>query len=401
MRMMLASSSSNSATATKHSRRGSSLDGEILEVFDSQMFFISHRWLQPSLNPDEAHPDDESNSKLKAIINMVGPFQFFWIDFMCAPQRDPEAQFRAIQSLPFYVHCSARFSSLLVGDEGKEVYLDRLWCQAEIIASKLPLRLPHFQVSWLAAPLRGKFIFIEPDPEDAIKSQDPASPQMKVPATAVLASARLRNAKRKHSKNAINFAHIRDPSTCSITVPSDMEKILPLLKFSIGEYEALLDWDKTSTWNRRKTKTFGQGKYRIDDDPDCGTAVTTEKIRNLIKSLVRGVESIERRLALMQDLKRGPATIGYAAQPPDLHGVRRQQRLPVQESEATVAANETAEKNGELNFLVSGKTSKRFQTTTTSDLAVQKSAVEPTGGPRQRHVLIRNECGRTAKRPGS
>ena len=51
--------------------------GKEEQVFDTQMYFISHRWLSPSLNPEEAHPDDADNAKLRALCRIVEKKKFF------------------------------------------------------------------------------------------------------------------------------------------------------------------------------------------------------------------------------------------------------------------------------------------------------------------------------------
>jgi len=121
--------------------------------------FLSHRWLRPEIY----HPDDESSSKLKAVIEFgrwlewvitngkdvdfdqfpncyVGgkdgdpDFKgdekknvrlFFWIDFACVDQNPDQLAFY-INSLPLYIACC----NYMVCCETDE-YNDRAWCRLE------------------------------------------------------------------------------------------------------------------------------------------------------------------------------------------------------------------------------------------------------------------------------
>jgi len=249
-------------------------------IFDTDLYFMSHRWLSPSLNVDEAHPDDPDNSKLRALCRIVEKRKFFWFDFLCIPQRNPDLQLRAIQSLPFYTHCSARFRSLHYGAEGKDVYLSRLWCQAEIISSKLPVRMPHFNAQWLSGGLRGTMFDIRPFDGKGFHTPE------------------------AHRESPVSISLIQDLTDCQLTNPQDMRKILPLLNFAIKEFEELLAWDALDSGTRRKLRTFGAGIYRIDDDPMRAKmksgGVTTSDIRALISKLRAGVEGITKKLQLFE-----------------------------------------------------------------------------------------------------
>ena len=101
--------------------------GELKEISDEHLYFFSHRWMSPSLDPELAHPDDKHNTKLRAMKRIVGPKRYCWLDYMCVPQRNPVAQLRAIQSLPFYSHCAGRFTALVYGAQGKAEYLERMF----------------------------------------------------------------------------------------------------------------------------------------------------------------------------------------------------------------------------------------------------------------------------------
>ena len=249
-------------------------------VFDTQMYFISHRWSCPNMVPEEAHPDDAENSKLRALCRIVEKRNFMWFDYLCIPQRNPELQVLAIQSLPFYAHCSARFSALHNGEEGKDIYLSRLWCQTEIIASKIPIRLPNFNIQWIGAPFRGTLYDIRPFDRKGFHTPD------------------------ANRKSLLDIGMIRDPSTCQLTDPNDMIKLLPLLEFAIKEFEDFLEWDASSSAQRRKTRTFGSGIYRMDEDPGRkkieGGGIGTRDIIDLKCKLESGVDCIERSLCALK-----------------------------------------------------------------------------------------------------
>lgn len=78
--------------------------------------------------------------------------------------------------------------------------------QAEVIASKIPLRLPFFEAAWLHG--RGMFRDISADSSGSQGRLD-----------------------------KILITDIRDPATCSLTDPSDASKLKPLLEFAAKEIE--------------------------------------------------------------------------------------------------------------------------------------------------------------------
>jgi hypothetical protein len=155
--------------------------------------------------------------------------------------------------------------------------LSRLWCQAEIIASKLPLRLPHFNIQWIGQQIRGGMFDIRP-----FDGQGFHSPSA-------------------NRKSCVGLDSIIDPSTCNLTNPNDMRKILPLLLFAIKEFEEFLLWDASDAAYRCQTKTFGNGIHRMDDDP-CrkdlpSGGISSGDIREVLRKLKNGVDVIHRNLA--------------------------------------------------------------------------------------------------------
>lgn len=247
------------------------------EVSDTMVYFFSHRWMRPSLDAALAHPDDEGNTKLKAIKHIVSPSKYFWIDYMCIPQRDPRNQLRAIQSLPYYVHASARFTALVCGAKGKEEYLDRAWCQAELIASKLPLRMPYWEAAWWATPHDHTQILcctageedmtgfwrwsiiqtnFEKRPFPVWRSICLDSDHVLLETCRLHGRGMFRDISNESSGEArldpILVSDIRDPSQCRLTNPADAFKLVPLLLFAAGELEALTEWDASP--NRAASK---------------------------------------------------------------------------------------------------------------------------------------------------
>jgi hypothetical protein len=117
------------------------------QVSRKQLAFISHRWLSPSRNVDDAHPDDESNTKLRHIQKLLTHFphvSHVWLDFCCIPQKDAQAANRAISSLSYYVHCCEYFFAV-AGSMGEtedasdfNTYKKRGWCRTELLAARCP-----------------------------------------------------------------------------------------------------------------------------------------------------------------------------------------------------------------------------------------------------------------------
>lgn len=108
---------------------------EIVEVF-----MVSHRWLRPSLNPSESHPDSLTHEKASAINEFsqwrrtwvlknhgFEPEIFYWIDYSCIDQHHTA---EAVPLLPLWVACCERF--LRIETEG---YDERAWCRVEALLS--------------------------------------------------------------------------------------------------------------------------------------------------------------------------------------------------------------------------------------------------------------------------
>jgi len=77
--------------------------------------FISHRWLRPSLNPEEAHPDSVDGVKYQAILTAAHKLKasvkdknqiYIWIDYFSIDQDNAALKKAGIRSLPAYVENS-------------------------------------------------------------------------------------------------------------------------------------------------------------------------------------------------------------------------------------------------------------------------------------------------------
>ncbi|CAF3765457.1 unnamed protein product [Rotaria socialis] len=101
---------------------------------------VSHRWLRPRLNSNEAHLDSIDNQKVKVINEFIKwrrhlvtlihgfvPQIFYWIDFCCIDQYDIGP---AIPLLPLWVACCERFLRIETPD-----YSKRAWCRLEPLLS--------------------------------------------------------------------------------------------------------------------------------------------------------------------------------------------------------------------------------------------------------------------------
>ncbi|CAF1126061.1 unnamed protein product [Didymodactylos carnosus] len=154
-----------------------------------EIFMVSHRWLRPSLNPVEAHPDSVANEKARALNEFsrwrrtwvykqhgFSPEIFYWIDFCCIDQHN---MISAIPLLPLWVACCERFLRIETED-----YHERAWCRLEPLLSyvfqfadhhtviKLDFKCPRTglhcgteTMTTILDPREGKFT----DPSDMIK----------------------------------------------------------------------------------------------------------------------------------------------------------------------------------------------------------------------------------------
>ena len=206
-------------------------------VLGTEVTFISHRWLTPHRDPALAHPDDEANTKLRALKSFVTPKKYAWIDYLCVPQRKKRAKLRAIASLPYYCRCCERFTALVDGKAGRDEYLSRTWCQVELLMSKLPERLPQWRAAWMHT--RGRVW----DYSGESSGQERCS--------------------------ALLLDALRDLGDCALTVAADAAAIAPLLRFAERELSALLEFDAATRQERAARREFGGGETRIDEDREA------------------------------------------------------------------------------------------------------------------------------------
>lgn len=81
---------------------------------ESFFVFLSHRWFEPSLDPNIANPD-KRGLKFATVITAVekikdglkpGTTVYLWIDFFCIDQDDAELKIKGIRCLPAYIYNS-------------------------------------------------------------------------------------------------------------------------------------------------------------------------------------------------------------------------------------------------------------------------------------------------------
>ena len=107
---------------------------------DVEVFMVSHRWLRPSIDRAQAHPDGVGNEKAKTInefsfwrrkwvLNRHGfsPEIYYWIDYSCMDQSNSEG---AVPLLPLWIACCERFLSIETEDSS-----ERTWCRTESLLS--------------------------------------------------------------------------------------------------------------------------------------------------------------------------------------------------------------------------------------------------------------------------
>jgi hypothetical protein len=105
-----------------------------------EIFMVSHKWLRPSIDPEEAHPDTEDNAKAHAINEFSEwrrqwvsdrhgflPEIYYWIDYSCIDQDNTAS---AAPLLPLWVACCERFLRVETPD-----YDERAWCRLETMLS--------------------------------------------------------------------------------------------------------------------------------------------------------------------------------------------------------------------------------------------------------------------------
>eukprot|EP00930_Biecheleria_cincta_P041809 TRINITY_DN2871_c0_g1_i1.p1 TRINITY_DN2871_c0_g1~~TRINITY_DN2871_c0_g1_i1.p1 ORF type:complete len:551 (-),score=78.69 TRINITY_DN2871_c0_g1_i1:304-1956(-) len=105
----------------------------------SKIIFVSHQWISPSLDPLISHPDDEQNSKLKLLQNIVDDDCWVFMDYFSIPQFDPVSKKQGIQSLPWYIYFSSSFKVVASSTQALEAYKLRGFCQIEMLSAMCPV----------------------------------------------------------------------------------------------------------------------------------------------------------------------------------------------------------------------------------------------------------------------
>ena len=113
---------------------------ETYDVSKVEVIMVSHQWLRPSLNKDEAHPDSAEHLKASSLNQYSNwrrswvmqnhdfyPEIFYWIDYSCLDQNNPNA---GVPLLPLWVASCERFLKIDTPN-----YNQRAWCRLEPLLS--------------------------------------------------------------------------------------------------------------------------------------------------------------------------------------------------------------------------------------------------------------------------
>jgi hypothetical protein len=113
--------------------------GKILKPW-KRIIFISHRWLNPLGSPSSPpHPDDDENTKLQYLREIIQDDDYVILDYMSFPQQDLNLQDKAIDSLFWYIYHCSHFRVISPDARSFEEYLGRGWCQMELLSAFCPV----------------------------------------------------------------------------------------------------------------------------------------------------------------------------------------------------------------------------------------------------------------------
>jgi hypothetical protein len=141
---------------------------------DVEVFMVSHRWLRPSIDRTQAHPDGVGNEKAKTINEFslwrrewvlkrhrFLPEIYYWIDFCCMDQSNTEG---AVPMLPLWIACCERFLRIETVD-----YEERTWCRVEPLLSYVFSFADHhvsigldFRFKWPYTGVRAEAAILDP-----------------------------------------------------------------------------------------------------------------------------------------------------------------------------------------------------------------------------------------------
>lgn len=118
--------------------------GEKVDVANSFVFFVSHRWFGVGPN---ATPDDKDNSKARSLFNFAKWFEvywhgknrgrarkiYFWMDYFGIDQLDATKRAHGISAIPLYVSaCGGTIECMANVDQyHNHGYYTRAWCLLE------------------------------------------------------------------------------------------------------------------------------------------------------------------------------------------------------------------------------------------------------------------------------
>ena len=171
-----------------------------------QILFLSHRWLDPlGSEGSPPHPDDPANSKLAMLRKIIDDDDYVMLDYVSFPQDNEADRQKAIQSLSWYVYHCSRFRALVTDDDALNGYLDRGWCQLEMLAAFCPVLSRteehsdgNFYLDFETTRIARFFVCASPD------------------RAALYADG---------TRHPLAFSLLRNPNTLEFTVPTDVQRI--------------------------------------------------------------------------------------------------------------------------------------------------------------------------------
>lgn len=202
--------------------------------------FVSHRWLDPRGDPP--HPDDVSNSKLRMLQTQMKDDDYVMLDFMSFPQdSDPSP---CIKSLPWFVYHVSHFIVLCKTGKDFYEYLDRGWCQVELLAAFFPVLTSketksYFEMGNYDDSDRRHYCFASLQRQLVITHPSTSNPP-----------------------NDLMFSHIHPPVKSTFTDPEDADKTQFLVDAAIPSMQKAFPQSRT----HKEEHSFSKGNYSIIEE---------------------------------------------------------------------------------------------------------------------------------------
>jgi hypothetical protein len=180
-----------------------------------RILFISHRWLDPlGAAASTPHPDDAENGKLAMLRRTLRDDDYAMLDYASFARDTPADREKAIQPLSWHIYHCTSFRALTPDEHSLGDYLERGWCQLEMLTAFCPV-LAHTEEH-----SDGNF-YLDFEDTKITKSYVCASPDR----AAVTADGELR---------PVAFSMLRNPQELAFTVATDADRIR-------GPLEAVID----------------------------------------------------------------------------------------------------------------------------------------------------------------